>query len=600
MPSVFPFFIGERIRVRRIMTAVMSQAEGTLQSHLTYQPMELRFGTSGRRGEVVHLTQLEVYINVCAELEYLKSIPRVKGGIGPGEEIFVASDLRPSSQSFTEDQRGRGEICQAVIRAARDCGLSPVNLGSIPTPALAYYAFSRERSSVMVTGSHIPFDRNGYKLNTSRSELLKKDEAPIAEFVRTVRERIYQQPFGASLFDQRGMFKAGHLELPRERDEARTAYIRRYTDFFHGCSLKDKRIAVYQHSAVGRDILLEILGALGSEVIPIGRSETFIPIDTENMEDSQLSAIQALVRQATEAHGPVWAVVSTDGDSDRPLVLGVNPDGTLRFFGGDLLGMIVAQFLGADAVVVPISCNDAIDRGSLKAVLEPKTRIGSPYVIEGLEKAEQKGRRRVCGWEANGGFLTGSDIGRNGHVLARLATRDAVLPILCALFAAHDEGCSLTEVFSRLPARYGRAALLRAVPQVVGRHIMARFSPADPKLVDAIFSPVVRFLDRDGCDLEVTLPRWSSLNLLRSELQNFFRPDLGFSEICRLNYLDGIRVVFSNSDVAHIRPSGNADELRIYAVADTQNRADAIARMGVEEPAGILRSMEQLVLNEAR
>src|SRR5215813_4969313 len=112
----------------------------TLRSRLVYQPPELKFGTSGRRGEVVHLTQLEVYINVCAELEYLKSIPRAKGGIELGEEIYVASDLRPSSQSFTEDQRGRGEICQAVIRAARDCGLSPVNLGSIPTPALAYYA----------------------------------------------------------------------------------------------------------------------------------------------------------------------------------------------------------------------------------------------------------------------------------------------------------------------------------------------------------------------------------------------------------------------------------------------------------------------------
>jgi len=45
--------------------------------------------------------------------------------------------------------------------------------------------------------------------------------------------------------------------------------------------------------------------------------------------------------------------------------------------------------------------------------------------------------------------------------------------------------------------------------------------------------------------------------------------------------------------VAHIRPSGNADELRIYAVADTQERADAIAAMSVAEPDGILRRMEK-------
>ena len=46
----------------------------------------------------------------------------------------------------------------------------------------------------------------------------------------------------------------------------------------------------------------------------------------------------------------------------------------------------------ADAVVVPISCNDAIDRGPLAAVLEPKTRIGSPFVISGVEAALANGR----------------------------------------------------------------------------------------------------------------------------------------------------------------------------------------------------------------
>ena len=51
----------------------------------------------------------------------------------------------------------------------------------------------------------------------------------------------------------------------------------------------------------------------------------------------------------------------------------------------------------------------------------------------------------------------------------------------------------------------------------------------------------------------------------------------------------------ANGDVAHVRPSGNADELRIYAVADSQDRADAIAAMGTEEPAGILRRMEKAV-----
>ena len=62
------------------------------------------------------------------------------------------------------------------------------------------------RGSIMVTGSHIPFDRNGYKLNTSVGELLKSHEAPIGAFVARVRERLYGQPFTDSPFDEHGRF----------------------------------------------------------------------------------------------------------------------------------------------------------------------------------------------------------------------------------------------------------------------------------------------------------------------------------------------------------------------------------------------------------
>ena len=92
--------------------------------------------------------------------------------------------------------------------------------------------------------------------------------------------------------------------------------------------------------------------------------------------------MQALADEAAASSGPLHAVVSTDGDSDRPLVLGVDPlTAQVHFFGGDLVGMAVAEYLRADAVVVPISCNDAIDRGNLAPVVEPKTRIGSPFVL---------------------------------------------------------------------------------------------------------------------------------------------------------------------------------------------------------------------------
>ena len=518
----------------------------TLQSALAYQPQELKFGTSGRRGEVIHLTDLEIFINVTAELAYLQSIPPASGGVMRGDDFFLALDLRPSSQ----------QLFTAVERACVYMGMHPVNMGYIPTPALMHYALSQRKGSIMVTGSHIPFDRNGYKLNTSCGELSKQDEAPINELVGSMRETAYGQPFADCLFDEMGMFREGAEALPPASDAALSLYRDRYLRFFGEGSLSGMRLAAYQHSAVGRDFLVDLLSRLGAEVIPCGRSDLFVPIDTENIESAQLAVLQKLA----EGVGRIDAVVSTDGDSDRPLLLGVE-GGRVQFFGGDLVGMLVAQFLKADAVVVPITCNDAIDRGLLAKVLEPKTKIGSPFVIAGMDRAQAKGRHAICGWEANGGFLTGSDITRDGRTLQALPTRDAVLPLLAVLSAAREQGKSVCELFAALPRRFSRAALLKNYPRESSRKVVERFSQPG----------------------EAT----------RRDLERVFSEGLGFTAIERLDYTDGVRIYFGNGDVAHFRPSGNADEFRIYAVADTQERADQIVALGVEEPDGLLRQLSR-------
>jgi phosphomannomutase len=569
--------------------------DASLRENLQYEPRILRFGTSGRRGSVVDLTQLEIYINATAELDYLQSLPQSEGGIVRGEAFYFALDLRPSSSQFVPEQHGRGEIAQAVECAIEDAGMRPVNLGRIPTPALANFAFQRERGSMMITGSHIPFERNGYKTNTARGELLKKHEAPIGEFVERVRARIYEQPYGASPFDRQGRFKSGHRELSPERSEGRESYIGRYADFYEGRSLRGLRVLAYQHSAVGRDLLVEILERMGAEAIPAGRSEIFVPIDTENIDAEQLVKIQALSEDCWRKSGSFDAVVSTDGDSDRPLILGVEPADPckVRFFGGDLVGMIVAEHLGADAVVVPISCNDAIDRGPLRGIVEPKTRIGSPYVIAGMERAQRKGRMSVCGWEANGGFLTGSEFARQGHRLSALPTRDAVLPILGVLFEACEGKVTISQLFDRLPKRFSRAALLVNFPRPASERILARFSPSDSQIVDVFLQAGGgTAFDADGRKQGMTEALRREMESIRATAHDHFSEELGFGELVRVNYTDGVRFYFSNGDVAHIRPSGNADELRIYAVADSQARADAIANLGVAEPNGILLRLE--------
>ena len=518
--------------------------------------MELRFGTSGRRGRVADLTQLEIYINALAEMEYLLTLPAKSGGIERRQDFFIAHDLRPSSTRFVPEEGGRGEICQAIEQAARDAGLQPVNLGAIPTPALMSYATARDCASIMVTGSHIPFDLNGYKLNTSAGELLKEHEEPIGRAVVEMRKRLYSTALADSPFNERGMFRDGHRELQTIDIAGEREWLERYWGFFGGSALSGMRIAVYQHSAVGRDILVRILEGLGASVVACGRSDEFVAIDTEAIDDERLAAMQKMADEA----GKVDAFVSTDGDSDRPLILAPDSNGRLHFFGGDLVGMVVAQYLGADAVVVPISCNDAIDVGPLAPMLEPKTRIGSPHVIAGMKRAAENGRRAICGWEANGGFLQGSDMRRGDHVLRALPTRDAMLPILTVLSAANERGIPVLALFTALPKRFSRAALIRPFPREKGRAIVAAICE------DASIGP---------------------------RLGEIFGADYGFGPVSRIDCTDGARILFTNRDVAHFRPSGNADEFRIYAVAQTQARADEIVRAGVAEPNGLIRRLER-------
>ncbi|MET0503320.1 MAG: hypothetical protein ABW172_17510, partial [Candidatus Binatia bacterium] len=148
-------------------------------SFLSYAPVPLAFGTSGLRGLVKDITDLEAYINVKAALRYLVN----SGDISARGTVVVAGDLRPSTD----------RIMRACAQAIVDAGFGVENAGKIPTPALISHGISTGRAGVMVSGSHIPFDRNGIKLNKSVGEVLKQDEAGIIKEVEQVRAEEYNR-----------------------------------------------------------------------------------------------------------------------------------------------------------------------------------------------------------------------------------------------------------------------------------------------------------------------------------------------------------------------------------------------------------------------
>jgi phosphomannomutase len=269
--------------------------------------------------------------------------------------------------------------------------------------------------------------------------------------------------------------------------------------------------------------------------MPLLRSPGFVAVDTEAVED-----LQVLAAQVTEHRAD--ALISTDGDGDRPLLL----DEQGRQVRGDNLGILAASYLGAESAVVPVSSTTAVERsGWFRHVT--RTRIGSPWVIEGMQRELESGRRKVVGWEANGGFLTASPITVPGSArsLTPLPTRDALLPILAVLAMARHAGRSVSGLVDGLPPVFTAGGIIRRFPQEQGRQIVDRF--------------------RNG-----------GLGQVRSLLGD------EFGEPEDLDLTDGARITFADGSVVHLRPSGNAPEFRCYTEAASAQAAEAANRAALD------------------
>ena len=123
------------------------------------------FGTSGARGLVSAMTDRICFAYTKAFLQHLIA----QGSVTSGSGVAFAGDYRPSSE----------RIMKAVAAAIIDSDCTPIYCGTIPSPAVALYGIAKGIPAIMVTGSHIPDDRNGIKFNKASGEINKSDEAGI-------------------------------------------------------------------------------------------------------------------------------------------------------------------------------------------------------------------------------------------------------------------------------------------------------------------------------------------------------------------------------------------------------------------------------------
>ncbi|TYC64043.1 phosphomannomutase [Stappia sp. BW2] len=472
--------------------------------------MVAKFGTSGLRGLSTELVGDTTLIYTLAFGRYLLETNQ----ISEFDTVYIGRDFRESSP----------EILELCANALSELNLNVVDCGTLPTPALAYHAIGRLSASLMVTGSHIPADRNGIKFYRPDGEISKVDEMEITRF--------------AAMITKTDIVAVKRANSPPARicDEAMRGFETRLKTFLEAGALSGLRIGVYQHSTVARDLLVSILEYYGAQAIPLGRSETFIPVDTE-----AVSAVTETLLQDWAAEHQLDAIVSADGDGDRPLVA----DQTGTPLRGDLLGLISALHLGADAVVTPVTSNSSIEKDAPFETF--RTRVGSPFVISGMESVEVNGATAVVGFEANGGVLLQSNFDCGPSRFEALPTRDCFVPILATLknlAASKDDLGTLARSFGLKAALADR-------------------------------------LENYSTDRSSSLVSYLSQN--EDNLRDFLAP---VGQPVSIDTIDGLRITLDGERIIHLRPSGNAPEMRCYVEASSLSEARKLLRDGLELLSG--------------
>ncbi|CDX55614.1 Phosphomannomutase [Mesorhizobium plurifarium] len=460
----------------------------------------MKFGSSGVRGLASELAGRPSGLYTEGFARRLRSTGFRQG------EVFVGRDLRDSSQTIAED-------CMAALAAS---GFLPVDCGPIPTPALAFYARLRGAAALMVTGSHIPADRNGIKFYGPKGEIDKADEAAITQAVAELSDHYPWPP--------------AHADRQSGHELALAAFRDRVGGILPPGALSGMKLGVYQHSTVAGELLVEVLRSFGADVTPVGKTQVFVPVDTEAVGRKTMAKVKDWVREFK-----FDAVLSADADADRPLVI----DEHGELFRGDLIGLATALFLKADIVVTPVTSNSGISEAFGFSVR--RTKVGSPFVIEGMDAARQAGGI-VVGFEANGGVLLGSDCLVNGKTLSALPTRDSFLPILAVLGTSASTGKSLSGLRETWNLPVCASERLENFPVEASRGLMRKLA------------------DRDA-------------------LRQFLAP---FGAVADVDETDGFRARMTSGEIIHLRPSGNAPEFRCYAEAESAGRAEEIVALALK------------------
>jgi phosphoglucosamine mutase len=249
------------------------------------------FGTSGIRGVV----------SKDLSPDFCRQVASAIGTTLPqASTVCIATDTRVS----------RDMIKEAVTAGLLSCGINVVDLGILPTPALAL--LTRELgfvAGIMVTASHNPPEFNGIKLFTENSLGYSQDQE--AEIEKVYFEQKFRQG------------KRGTLEQARDMKQSYLSFIKGKLSrpgFNHHL-----KVVVDPGNGAASNFASDIFVQMGLDVIPVNdEPDGLFPGRSPEPKEDTLQGTVNFLRQ----HNADLAICF-DGDADR--VVFCDKEGFLGF-----------------------------------------------------------------------------------------------------------------------------------------------------------------------------------------------------------------------------------------------------------------------------
>jgi len=318
-----------------------------------------------------------------------------------GGDWLIGRDTRASGPS----------LVAALADGLTSAGADVVDLGVLPTPAVAFHSALADVPAAVVSASHNPWTDNGIKLLGAGRKLSDSVEAAIA-----------------SRMD--GPFAGGSaVGTVRAHPDPLADYAAHLVGTLGGRRLDGLVVVVDCANGAASDVAPSVLRSLGASVSVLAAAPDGTNINAD-CGSNHPAALQAAV-----VAGGASAGLAFDGDADR--VIAVAGDGTI--VDGDSLIAICGADLDARSllrdhrVAVTVMSNLGLRRALADLGIDVvETAVGDRYVLEAMERdnlslgGEQSGHVIFRDLATTGdGLLTGLQlldvVVRSGQSLASLA-----------------------------------------------------------------------------------------------------------------------------------------------------------------------------------